>query len=75
MRENGATSGAGVLATFAHDNLGRRVSLTRGNGVASTNYFDAASRPATLTQDLSGAGPASDRIPLGQTNGVGEKRT
>ncbi|MBY0569103.1 MAG: RHS repeat-associated core domain-containing protein [Hyphomonadaceae bacterium] len=56
IRENGATSGAGVLATFAYDNLGRRVSLTRGNGVVTTYAFDAASLLATLTQDLSGSG-------------------
>ena len=30
IRENGATSGVGVLATFAYDDLGRRTSLTFG---------------------------------------------
>ncbi|MBY0568167.1 MAG: hypothetical protein K2P70_12690 [Hyphomonadaceae bacterium] len=54
IRENGATSGAGVLATFTYDNLGRRTSLTRGNNVTTTYAFDAASRLATLTQNLSG---------------------
>ena len=32
VRENGAASGIGVLATYAYDNLGRRTQLTRGNG-------------------------------------------
>ncbi|MBX9684941.1 MAG: hypothetical protein K2X41_14255 [Hyphomicrobium sp.] len=56
IRENGATSGAGVLATFTYDNLGRRTQLSRagGNGAITTYAFDAASRLATLTQNLSG---------------------
>ena len=29
IRENGATSGVGVLATYAYDDLGRRSSITR----------------------------------------------
>jgi RHS repeat-associated protein len=52
IRENGATSGVGILATYQYDSLGRRSSVTRGNGT-STNYsFDAASRLSSLTQDL-----------------------
>jgi RHS repeat-associated protein len=54
IRENGATSGIGVLATFAYDNLGRRTSLTRGNGTVTTYAHDAASRLQTLGQDLPG---------------------
>src|SRR5206468_7455134 len=34
IRENGATSGVGVLASYAYDNLGRRTSVTLGNGVS-----------------------------------------
>ncbi|MEQ1709496.1 MAG: RHS repeat-associated core domain-containing protein [Terricaulis sp.] len=56
MRENGAASGVGVLASFAYDNLGRRASLARGNGVSTAYAYDAASRLATLTQDLTVAG-------------------
>jgi RHS repeat-associated protein len=37
IRENGASSGAGVLATFGYDDAGRRTLLTRGNG-ATTSY-------------------------------------
>lgn len=43
IRENGATSGVGVLAAFAYDDLGRRVSLTRGNGTV-TGYAMTRSR-------------------------------
>ena len=41
IRENGATSGVGVLATFGYDDLGRRTSLTYGNGTATTYAYDA----------------------------------
>ena len=58
IRENGATSGAGVLATYAYDNLGRRTSVTRGNGVVTAYDFDAASRLTELDHDL--ASTASD---------------
>lgn len=38
-----------LLATYAYDNLGRRTSVTFGNGVVQSNTFDAVSRLATLT--------------------------
>jgi hypothetical protein len=42
VKKNGATTGAGVLASFAYDNLGRRVSLARANGAgASTSYTNS----------------------------------
>jgi RHS repeat-associated protein len=52
IRENGATSGAGVLATFGYDDLGRRESLTRGNGTVTNYSYDAVSRLASITQNL-----------------------
>lgn len=58
IRENGATSGAGVLATFGYDDLGRRTSLTRGNGTVTSYGYDAVSRLASLGHDL--AGTAND---------------
>ncbi len=58
IRENGATSGLGVIATFGYDLLGRRTSLTRGNGTVTSYAWDPASRLQTLTQDV--AGTASD---------------
>jgi RHS repeat-associated protein len=54
VRENGATSGVGVLATYAYDNLGRRASITRGNGVTTTYAWDPVSRLDSLTQALAG---------------------
>ena len=44
IRENGGTA----LATFAYDGLGRRTSLTRGNGNTTTYGYDAASRLTSL---------------------------
>lgn len=54
IRENGAASGVGVLASFYYDNLGRRTSLVRGNGTATYYAYDAVSRLSGLTQDLTG---------------------
>ncbi len=54
IRENGATSGVGVLATFGYDDLGRRTSLTRGNGTVTSYGYDAASRLSSLGLDLGG---------------------
>lgn len=56
IREYGATSGVGLLATFTYDDLGRRTSLTRPGGVVSTYGFDSASRLTTLAFDLAGTG-------------------
>jgi RHS repeat-associated protein len=54
IRENGATSGAGVLATFGYDSLGRRTSLTRGNGAVTSYTYDSVSRLASQSEDLAG---------------------
>ncbi|WP_052215360.1 RHS repeat domain-containing protein [Sphingomonas sp. ERG5] len=52
IRENGAASGAGVLATYSYDDLGRQLSLATGNG-STTNYTpDPLSRLSSLTHDL-----------------------
>ena len=69
-RENGATSGIGVLATYAYDNLGRVTSLTRGNGVVTGFDYDAAGRLAELTQDL--AGTANDQTLSFTYNAAGQ---
>ncbi|HWW26803.1 MAG TPA: RHS repeat-associated core domain-containing protein [Caulobacter sp.] len=60
IREKGAASGPGVLATIAYDPQGRRQSLTRGNGVVTTYDYDPTSRLLTLTQDL--ANSANDQV-------------
>jgi RHS repeat-associated protein len=54
IRENGATSGVGVLATYGYDDLGRRTSLTFGNGVVQSFGYDLVSRLASLTNNLTG---------------------
>ena len=52
IRENGAASGAGVLAIYLYDDLGRRASVTRGNGTTTNYTFDPVSRLSALTHDL-----------------------
>jgi RHS repeat-associated protein len=54
IRENGATSGIGVLASFGYDSLGRRTSLTFGNGTSQGYGYDPVSRLASLSSDLAG---------------------
>lgn len=60
IRENGATSGVGVLAAYAYDNLGRRSSVTFGNGSVQSFGYDAASRLSTLTNNLGGSATTHD---------------
>jgi RHS repeat-associated protein len=60
IRENGATSGVGVLATYAYDNLGRRSSLTFGNGESASYHYDSVSRLDTLTLNLGGSATTND---------------
>ena len=54
VRENGASSGIGVLASYGYDGLGRRTSIARGNGTATSYAYDPVSRLASVSQDLSG---------------------
>ncbi|MEA3031692.1 MAG: hypothetical protein QOG13_3017, partial [Sphingomonadales bacterium] len=54
IRENGATSGVGVLGAYTYDDLGRRTLLTRGNGATSTYTYDNAGRLTQLVENLSG---------------------
>ncbi len=60
IRENGATSGVGVLASYAFDNLGRRTSVTFGNGSVQSFGFDPVSRLSTLTNNLGGGATTHD---------------
>lgn len=54
VRENGASSGAGLLATYAYDPLSRRDTLTRSsvNGGVTDYTFDNASRLTALSHNL-----------------------
>lgn len=56
IRENGATSGAGVLVSYSYDQLGRRTGVVRGNGTSSAYVYDGASRLSALTEDQAGNG-------------------
>lgn len=60
IRENGATSGVGVLATYAYDALGNRSSVTYGNGAAQSYGYDPLYRLQTLTSNLEGAATTND---------------
>jgi len=53
MRENPAYANF-TLATFAYDDQGRRTSLTRGNGTATSYGYDNVSRLTQLVQNLNG---------------------
>jgi YD repeat-containing protein len=55
VRENGASSGVGVLAHYTYDALSRRDFLTRGNGTTTDWGYDAASRLNTLSADFTGS--------------------
>jgi RHS repeat-associated protein len=54
IRESGAASGVGVLASYSYDGLGRRTAILRGNGVSSSISYDAIGRLTGLTHDLAG---------------------
>jgi hypothetical protein len=54
VRQNGATSGIGVLASYGYDGLGRGTSLTRGNGMA-TSYAYTGPQLTSLSHDLAGS--------------------
>ena len=66
IRESGATSGIGVLATFGYDpltvagQLGQRTGIVFGNGNSTTYAYDPVSRLQQLKQDMEGAGTAND---------------
>src|SRR3546814_7132399 len=60
IRENGATSGVGVLATYAFDTVGHPSSVTFGNGSVQSFAYDAASRLSTLTNNLGGSATTPD---------------
>ena len=80
VREQGATSGAGVLAAYGYDDLGRRTSLTRGNGAVTSWGYDPVSRLTSLAHDLANTAndvtttfsynPASQIVSRSRSNGV-----
>jgi RHS repeat-associated protein len=56
IRENGATSGIGVLAAYGYNSLLNRTSVAFGNGVNTSYSYDAVSRLASLSHDVAGTG-------------------
>ena len=78
VRENGATSGVGVLATFGYDSFGRRTSKTFGYGAATYYTYDGVSRLTALGIDYTGTAndlsenftynPASQIVSVARTN-------
>ena len=68
IRENGAASGVGVLASYSYDSLGRRTGVTYGNGTSRSYAYDPVSRLEGLKTDL--ASTAADQL-TGRVAGVG----
>jgi RHS repeat-associated protein len=54
IRENGATSGVGVLGSYGYNDLGQLTTLTRGNGTVTSYSYDPVARLASLGHDLGG---------------------
>jgi RHS repeat-associated protein len=54
LRENGLTTPAGKLASYGYDSLGRRASMTYGNGVVQSYTFDPNQRLASIASNLTG---------------------
>ena len=55
IRENGATSGPGLLATYTYNNLGQTTGITRGNGTTTGYVYDAAGRMTTMSHNMAGS--------------------
>ncbi|KQZ60954.1 hypothetical protein ASD67_16825 [Sphingopyxis sp. Root1497] len=72
IRENGATSGVGVLADYAYDNLGRRSSITFGNGSVQSFAYGTDQRLATLTNNLGGSATTHDLVQSFAYNPAGQ---
>jgi RHS repeat-associated protein len=52
VRENGATTGAGLLADYSYNALDLRTHLARGNNTATVFDYDGGARLSILSQDL-----------------------
>jgi YD repeat-containing protein len=75
IRENGATSGVGVLAVYGYDALSRKTSLAFSNGTGSQYpSYDLASRLTQMNLAFSGQNLALQfgYIPPGQTNSASQ---
>jgi len=52
VRENGVSSGPGLLADYDLDAISRRTSISRGNGTTTVYHYDGISRLSGIDQDL-----------------------
>ena len=68
IRENGATSGIGVLASYSYNDIGQRASIAYGNGTSRTYAWDAAGRLEGLQIDQ--AGTSADLV-IGKVGSTG----
>jgi YD repeat-containing protein len=68
--ETGQNSGPGLLATYGYDALGRRTSVVRGDGTATTYQFDTAQRLSQINLDL--AGTSQDDVRSFTYNSAGQ---
>lgn len=55
VRENGATSGPGLLADYSYDALGRRSGISFGNSSSASYGYDGISRIASVGQSRASA--------------------
>lgn len=54
VRENGATSGTGLLAVYIYDNHGRRTRIDRGNGADTVYGYNDVHELTSLRHDFAG---------------------
>jgi RHS repeat-associated protein len=64
IRENGATSGVGVLASYGYNDLGARTSIAYGNGTSRSYAYDPVSRLTSMS--LTGLTDATKNLVIDQ---------
>lgn len=72
IRENGAATGVGVLASYTYKPTGQRDTVSYGNGTARAYAYDSAGRAIGVKIDL--AATLND-LTIGQVSGVGSPVT
>ena len=62
IRENGATSGVGVLATYSYNALGHRTKIVLGNGAEQRSIYDELNRLWKLETDVEATATGNDDL-------------
>ena len=62
VRERGAASGIGVLASYSYDELSRPMAVVLGNGTSRSITYKPDSSVSTLALDLDSTGTANDNL-------------